>query len=93
MYRTIVEYLYHGFRPYVAPAKLMAYDEDFKKNAKNSLASVKAFFPKYVDISYYHKYPTRLEDVYLFNYFVIDLDVYGLKQTDTFKAFKRGMRY
>jgi hypothetical protein len=92
MYRTIVEYLYHGFRPYVKQAELKAYDLDYKKNAKNGLKSVKAFFPKYVDINYYHKNPLQPEDAYLFNYFVIDLDIYGLKQTDIFKRFKRAMR-
>jgi hypothetical protein len=92
MYRTIVEYLYFGFRPYVAELKLKDYDLEYKKNAKNSLKSVQIFFPKYIDINYYHKHPLKPEDAYLFNYFVIDLEVYGLKQTDTFKLFKRTMR-
>lgn len=92
MYRTIIEYLYYGFRPYVQNGNLESYDLDYNKNVKNSLFFIKAFFPKYINIAYYHKFPIKPEDTYLFNYFVIDLDIYGLKQTDTFRGFKRTMR-
>ncbi|QAA80877.1 hypothetical protein EI546_03645 [Aequorivita sp. H23M31] len=89
MNRRIVEYLYHGFMPYVPKDKLEAYNNEFNKKGKNSLGFVKEFFPRYVDIPYYHKFPIRDSDAFLFNYFVIDLELYGLKQTNTFKKFKR----
>lgn len=85
----IVEYLYHGFKPYVPEDKLEAYNAEYNKKGKNSLGFVKDFFPRYVDIPHYHRDPLRDEDAFLFNYFVIDLDLYGLKQTRTFKKFKR----
>lgn len=89
MNRRIVDYLYFGFKPYVPEEKLEAYTAEFNKKGKNSLGFVKDFFPRYVDIAYYHKYPHYDSDAFLFNYFVIDLELYGLKQTNTFKKFKR----
>jgi len=91
MNRRIVDYLYYGFKPYVPANKLESYNTEYLKNGKNNLTFIKSFFPTYVDIEKYHKKPKKKVDVYLFNYFVVDIEVFGLKQTDTFKKFKSTM--
>lgn len=88
-----VDILYEGFKPYVRKKDREHYRIEFIRNNKNSLKFVKAFFPKYINLKRYHRKPKSPEDAYLFNYYFVVMEVFGLKKTDTLKEFikLRGM--
>jgi hypothetical protein len=91
LYRKPIVILFYGFLPYVNKKKVAAYKEEFANNAKNSKEFALAFFSKFVRVSYYHKRPKEPEDALLFNYFVIEVPHYGLRQTDTLKKYYKAL--
>ncbi|HSI70737.1 MAG TPA: hypothetical protein VK941_10925 [Gillisia sp.] len=88
MKRTI-DILYIGFRPYVKGPELNNYDKEFLSSGKNSLSYAKAFFPKFIDIVKYSAKPKKYEDAMLFNYYLTEMEVTGLKVTKLLKDYKK----
>ena len=83
----IIDFLYIGFRPYVKKKELAAYDSEYIDNGKNSLSFAKTCL-RFIDINKYSKKTKQSFDALLFNYYLIEMDVFGMKQTPTLRKFK-----
>lgn len=86
--KKTIDILYLGFRPYVKKEDLSFYDQEFFKTCKNSLSYAKAFFPRFLDIKKCSAKPKKIEDTLLFNYYLTEMEVSGLKTTKLLKDFK-----
>ncbi len=76
--------LYEGFMPYVAKNKREEYADLFVSRKRYTSKFLLEFFPKFVNETKGLRKPKETRDIYLFNYYFIEVPVMGFKKSQIF---------